>query len=224
MWHWLRESHVASIEHTVCHFWTCSRGTWHLHEGYFPFILIGGGVLVVLIALLGCMGSLWCNRCMLYMYATAAIILMILQLIGFGMAVGYKKKLETVYHDGLKKVFTKALAQNETKVLEAFHKLEDTVKCCGVDGVTDYPTGLTPTSCWQHTDGCATVIIDVLEKNLPIIGGSLGGVLVLELLCLIFTLILAKNLAHAKEETFSSNPGEVIRELVPGRRANYRKF
>ncbi|CAF1385085.1 unnamed protein product [Adineta steineri] len=206
-----------------------SKTTWASGlNGFLALIMIGEGILVVLIALLGCIGLIWCNRRLLYIYATVAIILMILQLIGFGIAFSYKNRFESMYDDPLSKFFMDALASNNTKGLETFHQFEDSVKCCGINGKNDYEThGIKPPpSCFKitNTKGCVKAINDIFEQSLLIIGSSLGGVLVLEVLCLIFTLILAKKLEHAKEKIYSSNPGEIILGLVPSRRANYRNF
>ncbi|CAF3947612.1 unnamed protein product [Adineta steineri] len=203
-----------------------SKITWGSElNGFLALIMIGEGVIVVLIALLG---LIWCNRRLLYIYATVAIILMILQLIGFGFVFSYKNRLESIYDDTLSEVFMNAFVHNNTIAQEAFHKFEDSIKCCGINGKNDYETHgiMPPPSCCKitNTKGCVKAINDIFEQSLLIIGSSLGGVLVLEVLCLIFTLILAKKLAHAKEKTYSSNPGEVILGLVPSRRANYRNF
>jgi hypothetical protein len=152
---------------------------------------------------------------------------MLIEFVGLILAFAYKNKLEDVYNTSLTKVFTDALDRNDTKVLEAFHNLENSVKCCGINGIKDYQTHGrdAPTSCYQYpTKGCSAAIIDLLEKNLPIIGGTLGGVLLLELIGLIFAFVLAGALKHSVDETYSSNPGEVIGGIVPGRRRNYRKF
>ncbi|CAF1236096.1 unnamed protein product [Adineta steineri] len=206
-----------------------SKITWDNElNGFLSLIMIGEGILVVLIALLGCIGLLWCNRRLLHIYATVATILMILQLIGFGIAFSYKNRFEIMYDDPLLEIFMNAFVHNNTKAQEAFHKFEDSVNCCGINGKNDYETyGITPPpSCLKitNTKGCVKAINDIFEQSFLIIGSSLGGILVLEVLCFIFTLILAKKLAHAKEKTYSSNPGEVILGLVPSRRANYRNF
>jgi hypothetical protein len=160
------------------------------------------------------------------MYAIVLAILMILELVGFIMAIAYKGKLETVYRDSLTKVFATALDNNDEKFLNAFHQLEKSLKCCGVSGPTDYSKhGKEPSAeCFQNTKGCSVVIIDLLKKSLPIIGGTLGGVLFLELIGLIFAILLAVALKHASDTEYSSSPTEVLSYVVPGRRRNYSKF
>ncbi|CAF2364675.1 unnamed protein product [Rotaria sp. Silwood2] len=193
--------------------------------GFLAFVLIGGGIFTLIIAVSGYFGSLWHNRCLLYLYATILGILMIIELVGFILAFAYKSKLEDVYSKSLTKVFTNALIVDDTKVLNAFHDMEKSLACCGVNGKTDYDNSgkLAPDSCVKYPTGCSTIIINTLEKNLPIIGGSLGAVLFLELLGFIGAIALAVALRHASDGTYSSNAREVISYVVPGRRRNYNK-
>jgi len=160
------------------------------------------------------------------MYAIILAILMIVELIGFIMAFVYKGKLTDVYQTALYEVFEKGLNMNNTNIITSFQDLEKTMKCCGVYNVSDYAKhNYNKLSEWctnnPTSPGCSTAIIDLLNKNLPIIGGTLGGLLSLELFCLIGAIALAVALKHAPDQIYSSNPGEVIRNIVPGRRRNY---
>ena len=99
------------------------------------------------------------------------------------------------------------------------------MKCCGANGIIDYKAHPldTPLECFQHPKGCSDAIIDLLDKNLPIIGGVLGGVLVLEVIGLLSAVVLAVALKHAPDDDYSSNPMEVLPHIVPGRRRNYQR-
>jgi len=192
--------------------------------GYLAFALIGGGVFTLLIALFGCMGTLWHNRCLLYMYAIILAILMIVELVAFIMAFVYKGQLKKTYEDALNNVLQDALKGNKKELLSAFTELEIAMKCCGVFNISDYRNYPNETSeyCNKNptADGCSTAIINFLNKNLPIIGGTLGGVLLLELFGLIAAIVLAVALKHAPDDSYSSSPGKVLSNIVPGRR-NY---
>ncbi|UJR23570.1 hypothetical protein I4U23_026558 [Adineta vaga] len=173
--------------------------------GFLAFVMIGGGVFTLLIALFGCMGALWNNRCFLYLYAFILGLLMILELVAFIMAFVYKGKVTDVYKTALSKVFDTALQSNQTDVLHAFQELEKNMKCCGVHNRSDYgypPKFPLSNQCLENPSsiGCSDAIINFLNKNLPIIGGSLGGVLLLELLGLIGAIALAVALKHAPDD------------------------
>ena len=150
---------------------------------------------------------------------------MILELTGFILAFSYRSKLEKVYKDSLSEVLGIALDKNNTKVLNIFHDLEKSMDCCGANGATDYYDHhqIAPPQCAVHPKGCSTAIIDWLDKNLPIIGGVLGAVLVLEVIGLLSVVVLAVALKHAPDDSYSSSPAEVLSHIVPGRRRNYSR-
>jgi len=151
---------------------------------------------------------------------------MIVELVGFIMAFVYKGQLTSVYQTALFEVLNKGLKDNNTKIIGAFHDLENAMKCCGAYNISDYGEHNHTYSDWcksrPDSQGCSQAIIAFLNKNLPIIGGTLGGVLALEFFCLLGAIALAVALKHAPDDNYSSNPGEVIRNVVPGRRYNYR--
>jgi len=201
--------------------------------GFLAWIMIGGGIVTLLIALFGCIGTLWHNRCLLYMYAFVLLILMILELTAFIMAFVYKGKLSDLYDKTWSETLSKALDKNQTKVLKAFHDLEDAVKCCGVHNVSDYYINNNNITynytlsdyCKENGNsavGCAEKIIGFLTKNLPIVGGTLGGVLLLELFGLIGAIALAVALKHAPNDDYSSRPGDVLGGLVPRSQRRYK--
>ncbi|CAF0817068.1 unnamed protein product [Adineta steineri] len=179
--------------------------------GFLAFVMIGGGVFTLLIALFGCMGALWNNRCLLYMYALVLALLMILELVAFIMAFVYKSNLTKVYKETLSTALQTALKADDEKVLTSFRKLEDSMHCCGVYNISDYDgySNITKSDyCTKNKDsqGCSDAIIGFLNKHLPIIGGSLGGVLLLELLGLIGAIVLAKALKNKPDNIVVRGP------------------
>lgn len=154
---------------------------------------------------------------------------MIIEFIGFIFVFAYRSKVESVYRDSLGKVFIEALKGNKEKVLKPFHDLEKKLGCCGVNGRQDYTdAGLEgPPICYTNetATGCSTLIINWLNDKFPIIGGTLGAVLLLELLCLLSAIVLAAALKTSYvQEDLSMTPEEVISIAVPGRRRNYYKL
>jgi len=190
--------------------------------------MIGGGVFTLIIALFGCFGTLRSNRCLLFMYAIILGILMILEFVGFIMALVYKSKLTEVYEKTLFEVFKTAMINHDTKVIEVFHQLEKTMKCCAVHGASDYIefNHTIPELCDKtihpelNIQGCSEAMIGFLRKHLPAIGTTLGVVLLVELVGLIGSIALAVALKHAPDTIYSSNPGDVLKGAIPGRR-NY---
>jgi hypothetical protein len=150
---------------------------------------------------------------------------MILELGGVITTFAYKSRLENVYRDNLLVVLTTALNKSDTKVLDAFSDLEKRLKCCGVTGIKDYH-GREPKNpdCYRYRTGCSAEIIKVFNENLPIIGTTLGFVLFFELLCLIAAIALAIALNKSGDYYYSSNPGDLLINIVPNRRKVYNRF
>lgn len=196
---------------------------------FLAFVLIGGGAFTLLLALFGCAGTLWNNRCLLYFYAFILFILMIIELVGFILAFVYRGRLEDTYKKGLDTVLKKGLInRNDTRIVDIFKTLQTNLKCCGANNASDYiNANRSDLAVWCYENhvaskGCSQEIIDILDGNLPAVGGTLGGVLAVEFFGLLFAIILAVALRHVSKGDYSSNPGEVIRAVVPGRRFNYR--
>jgi hypothetical protein len=150
---------------------------------------------------------------------------MIVELVGFIMAFAYKGSLESVYRKNLYEVLITALNKSDRKVLDAFTDLEKSLQCCGVNGLDDYH-GREPKNpdCFRYRKkGCSPIIIELLNKSLPTIGGTLGAVLLLELLGLIVAIKLAIALKNAPETNYSSF-GNFFNSVVPNRRQNYDSF
>jgi len=193
--------------------------------GFLAYVTIAGGVVTLFIALFGCMGTLWNNRCLLFIYATILLILMVIELAAFIMAFVYKGKLTEVYQTALYDVLKTGLDSNNTKILTAFDDLEKAMECCGVNNISDYTNAnYTRSSEWcgkKPNYGCSQAIIDFLKKGLPAIGVTLGVVLATELLGLLSAIALAVALKNAPDDNYSSSPGQVLGNMVPGRRRNY---
>ncbi|CAF1330124.1 unnamed protein product [Rotaria magnacalcarata] len=180
--------------------------------GFLAFVMIGGGVFTLLLALLGCMGALWKSRCFLYLYAIILILLMILELVGIILALVYKGKLKQYFEEPLFKVLDAALSETPPNkaVLSSFGELEKAMKCCGVHNISDYERhAYTPESSACKNPkavGCSQAIIDWFNKNLPIIGGTLGGILVIEFFGLISACLLASAIKNAPDSAYSTGP------------------
>jgi len=187
--------------------------------------MIAAGLITILISLFGCVGALWHNRCCLYMYAIILGILLVLELAGFILAFVYKGQLQETYDTELRKILRKAVDDNNKEILAAFDVLQKQLGCCGANNITDYdPLKVAPPdSCWRDKEqkeaysGCSQVIIDFLNNKLPIFGGVLGGFMLVELLGLIGAIVLAVALKHAPDDSYSSNPGDVLSGLNPRR-------
>jgi len=203
--------------------------------GFLAFAMIGGGVFTLLIALFGCLGTLWNKRCFLYMYAVILGLLMIIELVGFIMAFVYKGQLKDVYETALLQIFDRGLKENNLKIINAFHELEKNLDCCGIHNISDYypynnGTESSSEGCIKYPmEGCSAKMIDLLNTSLPIVGYSLLVIFLIEFFGVLAAVVLAVALKHAskpKQTIITSSPGEKLgynEQRKPEHRANYHK-
>jgi len=106
------------------------------------YILLVVSFLIVLISFFGCCGAIKENKCMLGTYFTLILAMFIVMVIG--AVLGYSGDLEKTIKNPLKKALTKYddSATEDNHALFAYkgawNKVQEELKCCGVDNVTDW--------------------------------------------------------------------------------------
>ena len=149
------------------------------------------------------------------MYAFILFSLMVVEFVAFIMAFVYKSKLQEVYEETLLTVLTDGLENNREPIIDSFHQLEKLLDCCGVRNVSDYAghrDKIQDICNGTNKIGCGDKIVEILNNNLPVVAGVLGGVLALELITFIGSIVLAVALKHAPD-SYSSSPKEVLRGM-----------
>jgi len=107
------------------------------------YILLVVSALVVLISFFGCCGAIKENKCMLGTYFTLILAMFIVMVVG--AVLGYSGDLEKTIKDPLKSALSyyKDDATEETDVAykTAWNKVQEELKCCGIDDVNDWTSG-----------------------------------------------------------------------------------
>lgn len=131
---------------------------------------------------------------------------MLLELAAFITMMSTRVRIRHSYESGLWRVFTDAYDNKRQDLIEAVEELEQEFLCCGVNNSKDYEkvNGTVPKSC--HVDqsfskpvfekGCADAFIDWMWDELPIIGGVVGAILVIEIFGVIASISLAVAVSH----------------------------
>lgn len=172
--------------------------------------LIVVGVIIFVVATLGCCGAIRESRCMLISFAVLLLTIFVIELAIGIYAVTNFDNLKTDIEKGLGKNFDKY--SSDSDVREAYDALQKTVECCGIQGMGDYQNRglLIPDSCCiNYSSGCAgqtpgsqnpnlfyrTGCVDKLTDFTSDAGKILGGVAIalslIELVGVIFALRLA---------------------------------
>jgi len=116
-------------------------------------MMVVGGI-IVLIAFMGCCGTVRESKCMMMTYATLLTILLIAEVaIAVGIYV-YKDEFKDVLKDGLVKSMSK---YDQKEIAESWDTMQGNLKCCGIDSYKDWSThGITevPKSCCVDGKNC----------------------------------------------------------------------
>lgn len=176
-------------------------------------VLIVAGAIVFIIAFLGCYGAIKENYNLLIAFATALLIIFVIELaVGIAAAV-FKNNFSMVMKDALKvsmKNFTEADKQ-------AWDKVQKELQCCGVDGPKDWFNGNTgfPSSCCNdtqltqatnvqcviynaHKEGCFSKMEMRVHNDATVLIGVGIGIAFIEIVGIVLACCLA---AAIKKET-----------------------
>jgi len=158
------------------------------------YILMGIGGLLLLTGFLGCCGACTENTCLLSLFFAIILILFVAEL-GCGIAIlvnknQFKNAMSDAITSNLKHYGELPKYQDYTNTVD---QMQTEMKCCGCKGIADFTGAVkTPPTCHQYTEGCCDKIWSEAEGQLAIVGGVAIGILVIELLAMIFSCILCQ--------------------------------
>ncbi|XP_003969648.1 CD82 antigen-like [Takifugu rubripes] len=195
------------------------------------YILIAVGAFSMLLGFLGCVGAIYEVRCLLGLYFTCLLLILLAQ-IAAGALIYFQKE---ALHDETAKVIGKVLdgyPGNNSAVEQAWDFIQRSMECCGWTSRQDWNGNmiivnssmlLFPCSCQnisvatgnisdsgfceaQTTDwpvydtGCASSVESWLGTNIGVVLGICAGVAVIELLGMILSICLCRNI-HTEDYT-----------------------
>ncbi|XP_069479413.1 CD82 antigen [Ambystoma mexicanum] len=194
------------------------------------YILISVGAVTMVMGFLGCIGAVNEIRCLLGLYFTGLLLILIAQ-VAAGVLIymqrdTLKSELSTVIQD---LIVTYNFEDGEnTSTEDAWDYIQRTLKCCGWISSQNWTENLVianssmskyPCSCsidsgekengfctagnstWPvHTKGCMQQVQNWLQDNIGIILGVCVGVAVIELMGMILSMCLCRNV-HREDYT-----------------------
>jgi len=169
--------------------------------------LIVIGIFTACLATFGCLGAVLKHRCLLYVYATFLILIIVFEFAVVILTLVVRKDMWNTYDSGFLEIFNHAYSQNRTEAKKLIENLEHKFQCCGVNGPSDYtfhgyeiPPSCHPAhSTMVYADGCAEAVVLWLWNKLPIIAGVLGSILFIEIFAVISSLILGVAITHSSK-------------------------
>lgn len=165
-----------------------------------PVILIVVGVVIFLVAFLGCCGAVKENHCMVMTFGLLLFLIVIVELAGGITAYMYRSEVK----DFLKQNMNSSIAQQKKDAVKTWDEMQSKWHCCGVDGPQDYVANNVsiPTTCCAppvdkceegkaFSDGCFPKLLEEVKQKIGIIGGVAIGFAVIELIGCMFAWCLA---------------------------------
>lgn len=104
--------------------------------GILSVIMLAVGGLVMLVSFVGCCGVLSESKCMIGLYCTFLILMLIGQLAIGGLGIYYgKQKIDTEF----KNHFKELIRVNDASNMKTLNTIQTFFQCCGYAGPNDYP-------------------------------------------------------------------------------------
>lgn len=170
-----------------------------------PTILIVVGVIIFVLAFLGCCGAIRENYCMIMTFGILLFLVFVIEIAGGITAYVNRSELENV----LKQNMDSSIEQAKGDAKTIWDEMQSKWHCCGVNNYTDYgPVTNIPASCCPddtadhkantcpdlkavYTAGCFGKMLDAMKNAIGVIGGVAIGIAVVELIGVMFSWCLA---------------------------------
>jgi len=124
------------------------------------YIMVVISAFVVLVSFFGCCGAWKESKCMLGTYFTIILALFIVMLVGaiLGYSGDFEKTIKKPLKDSLKEYNDQPQSDSKKALKSIWNEVQEELKCCGVDGVTDWSNGNGTSFNWESNfnkpEGC----------------------------------------------------------------------
>lgn len=187
-------------------------------------LIIAVGVLISLIAFLGCCGAWKLNKCMLTCFILLLFIIFCCLIAAAVTGYMYRSNFKEAVEKDMRDFFVNQYGQPDKEgVTKAIDQLQQQGQCCGFfNGTLDWQRTKwgasrqkdVPDSCCKnekkdcgkgkisqsnvpssdvYDEPCKQKLEDLVDKYLPVIGGIAVGILVIQLIGMVFAIVLLLN-------------------------------
>eukprot|EP00112_Aurelia_sp_Birch-Aquarium-sp1_P004862 Seg1549.13 transcript_id=Seg1549.13/GoldUCD/mRNA.D3Y31 product="AP-2 complex subunit alpha-2" protein_id=Seg1549.13/GoldUCD/D3Y31 len=180
-------------------------------------IMIAVGVFVFVISFLGCCGAIKESKCMLVLFIIFIVLVLLCEVALVVLAFVYRSEAKRFATDSITEAIQKTYGESgQSAITKAVDNIQKNFKCCGANNYTDWSGSKwiaknsgkrVPLSCCVSqsntvcqnttssttlifTKNCAAELETWAKDNLAILGGVGAGVVLVELLAIIFAAII----------------------------------
>jgi hypothetical protein len=183
-------------------------GTFASLSAVFYLTAVVGGLLF-LTGFLGCCGAACENTCLLGVFFTIILILFLTEL-GVGIAAlvmqdQLEPNFDNFYTTKVISQYSQNCKDGGNQLVKSWNETQTDLNCCGCNNYRDYynTSGVLLAQCsdfcpfnYTALPGCCQLVWNELDENIDIVGGVAIGLLVIELLAMIFSCCLCSAIKH----------------------------
>ncbi|XP_004636949.1 leukocyte surface antigen CD53 [Octodon degus] len=159
-----------------------------------PFLTLGNvlvivGSIIMVVAFLGCMGSIKENKCLLMSFFVLLLIILLAEVTLAILLFVYEQKLNSYVAEGLTESIHRYYVDNSTKA--AWDSIQSFLHCCGVNHTSDWNRD-PPASCPSEPGikGCYMKTQEWFHSNFLYIGIIIICICMIQVLGMAFSLTL----------------------------------
>merc|ERR1719361_800985 len=165
------------------------------------YLALAAGVLIFLLAFLGCCGAFRKSSCMLNMYAVIMVLLIIVQIAVTALIFVSSSEVDTVFTNVVNKYNPTSTDEDDIAITQFVDQLQTSVDCCGWTGASYFDNntsleGNLPSTCCPNDSVCSETELIGCKEALKTYGLALGGVaagcIILELLATLVACCIKK--------------------------------
>ncbi|KAF6074140.1 CD53 molecule [Phyllostomus discolor] len=152
-------------------------------------VLVIVGSIIMVVAFLGCMGSIKENKCLLMSFFVLLLIILLAEVTLAILLFVYEQNLDRSVTEGLSDSIQRYHTDNSTR--QAWDFIQKYLDCCGINGTKNWPNG-PPASCptGPQVEGCYKKATVWFQSNFLYIGIVTICVCVIQVLGMSFALTL----------------------------------